>query len=136
MEKEKALQLILIRKWFEMTKSFVKKEDYREINEYWFKRIILNYKKVFRYCTGHEWDSCQCRNEYIKLIIAKKVKMIAAKPFDINIMTLGYPKSNDTERILKLEHKGIEIREGNPEWGAEKGKIYFVIKHGKIIKNI
>jgi len=48
-------------------------------------------------------------------------------------MTLGYPKSNDTERILKLEHKGIEIRTGNPDWGAEPDKLYFVIKHGKIL---
>ena len=48
-------------------------------------------------------------------------------------MTLGYPKSTDTGRILKLYHKGIEIREGDPEWGAEPGKLYFVIKHGKIL---
>ena len=48
-----------------------------------------------------------------------------------NTMTLGYPSKNDTERILKFEHAGIEIREGNPEWGAEPKKIYFVIKHGK-----
>ena len=45
-------------------------------------------------------------------------------------MTLGYPKTGDNERILKLEHKGIEIRTGNPDWGAEPNKIYFVIKHG------
>ena len=48
-------------------------------------------------------------------------------------MTLGYPKSTDSERILKLEHKGIEIRTGNPDWGDELDKLYFVIKHGKII---
>ena len=52
------------------------------------------------------------------------------KDFERNTMTLGYPKSGDTERILKLEHKGIEIRTGNPEWGAEPNKLYFVIKHG------
>ena len=52
------------------------------------------------------------------------------KKFDYNIMTLGYPKSTDSERILKLEHKGIEIRTGNPEWGAEPNKLYFVITHG------
>ena len=127
------LQLSLKSKWFEMTKAGIKKEDYREINEYWFKRIIFNYKKVFKYCTGHEWDSCQCRDEYIKLIIDRKRTMIAAKPFDCNVMTLGYPKSTDTERILKLEHKGIEIRTGNPEWGAEPNKLYFVIMHGAIL---
>lgn len=55
------------------------------------------------------------------------------KKFYTNTMTLGYPKSGDTERILKLEHAGIEIRTGNPEWGAEPGKLYFVIKHGEII---
>ena len=127
------LQLSLKSKWFEMTKAGIKKEDYREINEYWFKRIIFNHKKVFKYCTGHEWDSCQCRDEYIKLIIDRKRTMIAAKPFDCNVMTLGYPKSTDTERILKLEHKGIEIRTGNPEWGAEPNKLYFVIMHGAIL---
>ena len=47
-------------------------------------------------------------------------------------MTLGYPKSTDKEKILKIEHKGIEIRTGNPVWGAEPNKLYFVIKRGKI----
>lgn len=49
-------------------------------------------------------------------------------------MTLGYPKKGDTERTLILEHKGIEIRTGNPNWGAEPNTLYFVIKHGKILK--
>lgn len=48
-------------------------------------------------------------------------------------MTLGCPKSTDKSRIKEFEHKGIEIRTGNPEWGAEPGKIYFVILHGKEI---
>lgn len=38
------------------------------------------------------------------------------------------------ERILKFEHKGIEIRTGNPDWGAEPNKLYFVIMHGELIK--
>ena len=56
-----------------------------------------------------------------------------SKKFDCNIMTLGYPKSTDTKRILRLDHKGIEIRTGNPEWGAEPNKLYFVIMHGAIL---
>lgn len=48
-------------------------------------------------------------------------------------MTLGYPKASDSKRILKLEHNGIEISTGKKEWGAEPNKLYFVIKHGKII---
>jgi len=130
----KELRLSLKTKWFEMTVPNGKTEDYREINEYWFKRMIFNYKKVFKYCSGHEWDSCQFKDEYIKLIIEKKRTMIAAKPYEINVMTLGYPKSTDTLRIKIFEHAGIEIRTGNPEWGAEPNKLYFVIKHGKQIQ--
>ncbi len=55
------------------------------------------------------------------------------KKFNRNTMTLGYPKSTDSSRMLKFKHEGIEIRTGNPEWGAEPGKMYFVIKHG--VKN-
>lgn len=58
--------------------------------------------------------------------------MFGFKDFETNTMTLGYPKATDSDRILKLEHKGIEIRTGNPDWGAEPNKLYFVIKHGEI----
>lgn len=128
----KNLQLPLVRKWFEMTKT-TKKEDYREINQYWFKRLVFDYKKVFKYCTGYDWDDDMYRSEGIDHIARNKRSMIGFIPFTHNIMTLGYPSSTDTDRILKFEHAGIEIRTGNPDWGAEPGKIYFVIKHGKCV---
>ena len=56
------------------------------------------------------------------------------KSFYTTTLTLGYPSATDTARIIKFEHAGIEIRTGNPEWGAEAGKLYFVIKHGKRIQ--
>ena len=34
------LHLSLKTKWFEMTKSGVKPEDYREINDYWCRRLL------------------------------------------------------------------------------------------------
>jgi len=133
----KNLQLPLIGKWFEMTKSGIKTEDYREINEYWFKRLVFQYKKVFRYTYGYDIDLLDKQTISVALQrIVKdnlKVNMIGFNPYDINIMTLGYPKSTDSDRILKLEHKGIKIRTGNPEWGSEPDKIYFVIKHGNIL---
>lgn len=110
------LRLPLIKKWFEMTKEGVKTEDYREINEYWVKRL----------CRYFSWNHDVDNPLNFDAIF---------KPFSQNIMTLGYPKSTDTERILKLEHEGIEIRTGNPEWGADPNKLYFVIKHGNIITN-
>ena len=131
------LRLSLKTKWFEMTKAGIKTEDYREINEYWFKRLVFQHKKVFRYTYGFDIDLLDKQTIDVALNrIVKdnlKVKMIGFKPINENVMTLGYPKANDTERVLRLKHKGIEIRTGNPEWGAEPNKLYFVIMHGAVI---
>ena len=111
------LRLSLKKQWFEMTKAGIKTEDYRELTLYWIKRLtykpqmgsVLDFEEKYRFGA------------------------FVIKKFDTNQMTLGYPKSDDSERILNLEHKGIEIRTGNPEWGAEHGKLYFVILHGVIL---
>ena len=117
------LRMSLKSKWFELTKAGIKTEDYREINSYWIKRLTSDFS----------WDM----NEYpLKLNEQKQVLnkgSMKPKQFDCNIMTLGCPKSTDTSRILRLEHKGIEIRTGNPDWGAEPNKLYFVIIHGAIL---
>jgi hypothetical protein len=117
------LQLSLKRQWFEMTKAGIKKEDYREITPYWWKRLVQCGE-----CYRNETDS-------LNKILAppNEWKMLLAKNFDTTTLTLGYPSSTDTERIIKFKNAGIEISEGNPEWGAEKGKLYFVIKHGERI---
>lgn len=131
------LHLPLKKKWFDMTKEDIKPEDYREISEFWFIKLVHDYKKVFKYCTGHEWNYLdkQTRDIYIRKVCSDKfkVRMIGFKQFKVNVMTLGYPKSTDHKRILRYEHKGIEIRTGNPDWGAEPGKLYFVIKHGSLL---
>ncbi|MES2864103.1 MAG: hypothetical protein V4666_08295 [Bacteroidota bacterium] len=130
------LQLSLKRQWFDMTKSLIKLEDYRDINEYWIKRLFecyapeeekgenkVNAENSIFDIEHNGYDPRDVLNVY----------GFVPKEFTQNTMTLGYPKSGDTERIIKFEHSGIEIRTGNPEWGAEPGKLYFVIKHGKLI---
>jgi len=140
----KTLQLSLKKQWFEMTKAVIKLEDYRDITPYWAKRLLLCHgeslskelsdleievmcdelNNSINYAGEIEDEVCFTLDNYYSTF----------KDFTHNTMTLGYPKSTDTERILKLEHKGIEIRTGNPEWGAKPNKLYFVIKHGQIIK--
>jgi len=137
------LQLSLKTKWFEMTKAGIKTEDYREITPYWLKRLTQHEGIVTDECErllkGEEADENFAYgynpNKGLENQINDKIRKGYCFPekFSTNTMTLGYPKSGDTERILKLEHAGIEIREGNPDWGAEPGKLYFVIKHGKQI---
>ncbi len=123
-------QLSLILQWFLLTKQLIKKEDYRNVSAFWCSRLLL-------------FDGTKrSQNFWEHLLLAKPLPMllnvfkdeITFKVFDVNIMTLGYPKSADTDKILKFEHAGIEIRTGNPEWGAEPNTLYFVIKHGKQIQ--
>jgi len=143
----KNLQLPLIGKWFEMTKAGIKSEDYREITPYWAKRLLnhtgfslqdsLTENQIVQLCK--EMSECTGIDEFNEgSDIDYQIDnwYVTFKPFTQNTMTLGYPKSTDTERIIKFEHKGIEIRTGNPEWGAQEGKLYFVIKHGNPINNL
>lgn len=116
------LQLSLKTKWFEMTKAGIKTEDYREITPYWVKRLVHN---------------CSCLESVENDKLSDKINECVLggfKNFTNNIMTLGYPKGTDAERIIKFEHVGIEIRTGNPDWGAEPEKLYFVIKHGRVLE--
>jgi hypothetical protein len=115
------LQLSLKKKWFEMTKSGIKTEDYRELSAYWYSRLCL-YNGIKK---NQVWWE-----EYFRYAFAFDKKTTEFINFTQNTMTLGYPSSTDIERILKFEHAGIEIRTGNPDWGAEPNKLYFVIKHG------
>ena len=126
----KNLRLPLERKWFELTKAGIKKEDYRVITPYWCNRFLL-FKGG---CLSKEQWRLFLITNGVDYFISCLYKKITFNNFDFNIMPLGYPKSTDTERITKLEHKGIEVDTGNPKWGAEPNKLYFVIKHGEIIK--
>ena len=129
----KNLQLSLKTKWFEMTKSGVKTEDYREITPYWIRRLTLCEKGEENVAINILLKGKEYVEEYYKNVDWKE-SFCFPKVFLIYTMTLGYPKSSDTERILKLEHKGIEIRTGNPDWGAEPDKLYFVILHGSAVE--
>lgn len=113
-----------------MTKSGEKPEDYREITPYWCNRLLTVARGGM-----FDWSNYLKKEKDAELLLSIGIRndYFNVKKFTNNIMTLGYPKSTDTERILKVEHKGIEIRTGNPEWGAEPDKLYFVIKHGTIL---
>jgi len=129
----KTLNLTLKKQWFDMTKSGIKTEDYREITPYWCNRFLLyegENRRVIWWGCMENFEGCFFR-EAIESSV--EIGIMKFKKCKTNIMTLGYPKKGDKERILELEHKGIEVGTGNPEWGAEPNKIYFVVKHGKTI---
>lgn len=129
------LQLSLKQKWFLMTKEGVKREDYREINPYWCSRLLLSFtgeKKSMKWWQ-YKFEVMDGTQEEIKENIELFTKF---KPFKVNTMTLGYPKSGDLDRIIKYKHEGIQIGIGTPDWGAEPNKMYFIIKHGESVCSI
>ena len=128
------LQLSLIQKWFDMTNTGIKLEDYRAITPYFCNKFLLyqgrTMPKKWWIDNYFEADGRNCSIEEI----VENIRLFCTfKDFNYNVMTLGYPKSTDTDKILTFEHAGIEIGYGNPEWGADADKLYFIIKHGNKI---
>lgn len=108
----KTLTLPLKRKWFDMIKAEVKKEEYREIKPYYTSRLTIQ--------DSDDYD----------LILSGEIS-VTFQYFDRLVFTLGYPKAGDTERRLVFKNPKIRVGTGKPEWGAEPGKMYFVISWDK-----
>ena len=120
----KTLTLPLQRKWFDMIKSGEKKEEYREISKFWSTRFL-----------GASLTEKFNLVDY-KFVILQKLKddlnvIFGIDKFESLIFTLGYPNADDTERRLTFKNPKIRIGYGKPEWGAEPGKMYFVISWGE-----
>jgi len=118
----RTLHLTLKKKWFDMIASGEKPEEYREIKKYWAVRL----------CGSSQYNG----NDKGLLPKDKSTYWNGFYPinfekYDYVKFTNGYGKNAPTKVV---EFKGIEIRTGNHEWGAEPGKEYFVIKLGNILK--
>lgn len=100
------LHLTLKKKWFDMILSGEKKEEYRELKDYWCRRFC-----------GEEWYKWEDLTGHISLFP------------DIIVFKNGYGKDAPT---LTMECKGITIGDGKYKWGG--GGNQFVIKLGKILK--
>ena len=111
------LFLPLKKKWFDMIKAGIKKEEYREISEYWFKRFCGTAPAIYRIM----FRTCMEMKDY------SMVKETNITKYDKLVFTLGYPKADDTERRLEFKNPKIQIGKGKPEWGANPSKTYFVI---------
>lgn len=101
------IHLNLIEKWFDMTLSGNKKEEYRDITPYWEKA----FKKLFP--LSHQGEN------YIPIV-------------ETITFSNGYAKDR---KQFEIEHKSIRIGYGNIKWGAKKGVKYFILQHGNILQS-
>lgn len=117
----RTLILHLKREWFDLIKSGEKKEEYREQSTYWIKRLTTRDEKYLDFI----WDSVCVYPNSTKLFNEELANWL--KQFDRLRFVLGYPKSNNEDRILEFKNPKIRIGTGRPEWGAVPGVNYFVI---------
>ena len=120
----KTLTLSLKKQWFDMIKAGVKKEEYREMSLYWKCRFLPNYNDYdLERLIAHN----SLHNDCYERVTEELEHQHFLNRFDRLVFTLGYPKAGDTERRLTFKNPKIRIGTGKPEWGAEPGKMYFVI---------
>ena len=124
------LYLTLKKKWFDMIASGEKREEYREIKEYWLKRLfrhndyaildqqmldeVVNELNKTRYTTNELYDWAGW----------------SPKRFNFICFRNGYSK--DAPEIW-CGCEGIEIKQAKPEWSDNAKGYYFTIELGKIL---
>ena len=126
------LHLKLKKKWFDMIASGEKKEEYRELKPYWLKRLYFNddedlYAQYYANEVTTELESFDYSDAELEMWSGWK-----KHNFGKIIFTNGYAKHAPR---IEVECLGIEIKEGKPEWGAEAGCKYFVLKLGNVLVN-
>ena len=118
------LYLSLITKWFRMTQTGEKPEEYREITEYWAKRLTKGctdkdaLKELWWSIKGGFWYNYRLTEIDFNEGYYSEVEL-----------TLGYPRKNDKTRRLTKQINSITIGFGNPEWGAPTNRPVFIIKY-------
>jgi len=142
----KILNLTLKKKWFDMILSGEKKEEYREIKQYWETRLF-EYPEIFNVLSNNCIECTHRRTSEHNVLVCdidKKERMGDEmicninrfewpsryfKNYDVIRFTNGY---SITSPSFLVECKGIRIGEGFPNWGAPKEDV-FIIKLGEII---
>jgi hypothetical protein len=109
------LKLTLKKKWFDLVGNG-KEEEYREIKPFWERQLVSSYNEMPFVNQSSIYESMGISH---------------SRKFDKVLFANGGHFGDVPKKMF--ECNGIEIREGREEWGAEKGKKYFVIKLGKQI---
>lgn len=127
--KDGVLYLVLKDPWFSMIKSGEKLEEYREIKPYYTNKWIHPYDKRLPATLLNALGVQTIQN---KFLIEDANKILAKPRYHTIHFSLGMPKHGTApERHIEFKKPKIRIGTGKPEWGAEPGKLYFVITWDK-----
>ncbi len=135
----KTLHLNLKRKWFNMIFSGDKKEEYREIKDFWIQRLFEcknNIQESILQETLISLEFFDDLNENInketyKIQLQNNINEYKRK-YDTITFSNGYTKDR---RQFEIELNRLEISKGKKRWGAKKNETYFVLHLGNIISS-
>lgn len=114
------LTLPIQRKWFDMILSGEKKEEYRDIKEYYETR----FQNLFGALTVHSVSAFSDNEEYTLLQGEFVIKQIRKDSIQEIIFRNGYSKDS---KAIKARCR-LRIGKGRPEWGAEPDKQYYILE--------
>ena len=95
--------------WYHMILHGYKKEIYKDIKPY----NTIRFKKLFGYPSLSQDD-------FLKMLDGSRKEEFTSEM----LLKNGYDKDSPCSKIGFT----LEAREGNPDWGAEKGQKYYVLK--------
>lgn len=110
------LTLPIKKKWFDMIASGEKKEEYREIKPYYDSRFMNAFGFLL---VGGQMGYGDAAPKEIR------------KPWPVPIVFRNGYSEESPEIICKCT---LHFGKGKPEWGAEPGKLYYVLKIQEIEK--
>lgn len=114
------LTLPIKKKWFDMILSGDKKEEYREIKPYYISRFPANFGYFFenrKITAGYTFNA--------------DLQWSVESKHETEIMFRNGYSKNSPSFTAKCT---LSIGTGKEEWGAEKGKEYFILTVQEILK--
>lgn len=114
------LILPIKKKWFDMILSGEKKEEYREIKEYYETR----FQNLFGALTVHSVSVFSDDEEYELLQGKSVIKQIRKNSVQEVVFRNGYSKNS---KSIKARCR-LRIGKGKTEWGAEPDKQYYILE--------
>lgn len=114
------LTLPIQKRWFDMILSGEKKEEYREIKEYYETR----FRNLFRAITIYPSSIFSDRSKYELLQGEAVPEEIRKDSIQEIIFRNGYSKDS---KAIKARCK-LRIGKGRPEWGALPDKQYYILE--------
>lgn len=114
------LTLPIQKKWYDMILSGEKKEEYREIKEYYETR----FQNLFGALTIYPSSFFANRSKYELLQGEEVPEEIRKEGIQEIIFRNGYSKNS---KEIKARCR-LRIGKGRPEWGAELNKQYYILE--------